>query len=356
MFLAPIERLPVELLQPIFIAAGYSIALIEASTYIAARLSSEYIYHSTCNYYLTDVRGTRAELSAVQTYIFASKWMTWSFFKSWIMRRYGSAGCLCGRTPKEGCFDAQWPPNFEDTSQMLFSRSHLPQLSIVKGRIPKKLLSGPWTRDKIEFLRFLLWITAMTVDWMNPETAQVAIDGRKQAMLDRNLEAVELFNHNRRLGRPADLEMVLFVVMHAGCDRSIVYDTLLAANMWYGRKTARCSAELHKWCKCRIANGDPKGRWLQKKLWESCILDHQGNAETHEHIGQHLDPTTEAYEGGPEDMFTTHKLHWNEVCSSFSSWRRQSLFGYMSQLGTLYLDCVNQRLFIAGRCKMQATS
>ncbi|CAN9474172.1 unnamed protein product [Alternaria alternata] len=313
MVLAPIERLPVELLQPIFIAAGHSIALIEASTYIAARLSSEYIYHSTCNYYLTDVRGTRAELSAVQTYIFASKWMTWSFFKSWIMRRYGLAGCLCGRTPKEGCFDAQWPPNFEDTSQMLFSRSHLPQISVVKGRIPKKLLSGPWTRDKIEFLRFLLWITAMTVDWMDPETAQVVIDGRKQAMLDRDLEAVELFNHNRRLGRPADLGTVLFAVMHAGCDRSIVYDTLLAANMWYGRKTARCSAELHKWCKSRIANGDPKGRWLQKKLWESCILDHRGDAETHEHIRQHLDPTTEAYEGGPEDMFTTHKLHWNEV-------------------------------------------
>ena len=79
MVLAPIERLPVELLQPIFIAAGYSIALIEASTYIAARLSSEYIYHSTCNYYLTDVRGTRAELSAVQTYIFAIVPLVYSF-------------------------------------------------------------------------------------------------------------------------------------------------------------------------------------------------------------------------------------------------------------------------------------
>ena len=184
----------------------------------------------------------------------------------------------------------------------------------------------------------------MTVDWMDPETAQVAIDGRKQAMLDRNLEAVELFNHNRRLGRPADLEMVLFAVMHAGCDRSIVYDTLLAANMWYGQKTARCSAELNKWCKYRIANGDPKGRWLQKKLWESCILDHRGDAETREHIRQYLDPTTEAYEGGPEDMFTTHKLHWNEVCSSFSS-----LVGYMLQLATLYVNRINQRHSITGR-------
>jgi hypothetical protein len=338
MVLAPIECLPVELLQPIFIASGHSIALIQASSYIAARLSSEYIYHSTCDYYLTKVRHKRAELSAVQTYIFASRWMTWSFFKSWILRRYGPTGCLCGRTPKKGCFDAQWPPNFEDTSQMIFSRSHLPQIAVVKGRIPKKLLSGPWSRDNIEFLRFLLWITAMTIDWMDPETAQVAIHSREQAMLDRNLEAVELFNHNRRLGRPADLETVRFAVFHAGCDRSIVYDTLLAANMWSGKKRARYSADLHEWCESRIADGDPKGRWLQKKLWESFVLSNQEAEQVRNHVPMDLNPSTESYDGGPEDMLTTHNLRWNEVRLFKFAEGGASLVTFRSRLSALLLN------------------
>ncbi|KAG9193956.1 hypothetical protein G6011_03991 [Alternaria panax] len=333
MVLAPIERLPVELLQPIFIAAGHSIALIQASSYIAARLSSEYVYHSTCDHYLTEVHGKRAELSAVQTYLFASRWMTWNFLKFWIMRRYSSTGCLCGQTPEEGCFDAQWPPNFEDASQMIFSRSHLPQIAVVKGRIPKKLLYGPWNQDKIEFLRFLLWITAMTVDWMNAETAQVAINGRKQAVMEQNLEAVELFNHNRRLGRHADLETVRFAVMHAGCDRSIVYDTLLAANLWYNKKNARYHAELHEWCHSRTAEGDPKGRWLQRKLRESCIMSSQEEAEAmFAPARRDLDPTTEAYDGGAEDMLIEHKLHWNEVCLLPFLWSGTSLVAWGSQL------------------------
>jgi hypothetical protein len=353
MVLAPIERLPVELLQPIFIAAGHEIALIQASTYIAARLSSEYIYHSTCDHYLTEVHGRRAELSAAQTSIFSSRWMTWDFFKSWILRRYGPTGCLCGRTPGNGgCFDAQWPPNFKDTSQMVFSRSHLPQLAVVKGRIPRKLLSGPWTEDKIKFLRFLLWITAMTVDWMDSETAQVAITGRKQAMLQRNFEAVELFNHNRRLGRPADLETVRFAVMQAGCDRSIVYDTLIAANLWYGKKRARYSPELHEWCDSRTADGDPKGRWLQKKLCESRILSSHEEAQAINDCSPLcLDPAAEAYEGGPEDTLTTHKLHWNEVrVLSFPAGGsglvgRSALMFYASQLAAL----VGSRWLVAQR-------
>jgi hypothetical protein len=316
MVLSSIECLPVELLQPIFIAAEHNIALIQASPYIAARLSSQYVYHSTCNYHLTEVRGKRAEQSAVQTFIFASRWMTWEFFKSWILRRFGPAGCLCGRTADEGCFDAQWPPNFKDASQMVFSRSHLPCLAFVKGRLPKKLLSGPLTQDKIEFLRFLLWITAMTVDWTDEETAHAAVTARRQAMLDRNLQAVELFNHNRRLGRPSDLETVRFAVTEAGCDRSIVYDTLLAANIWHGRKSPRYSPELHEWCDAQTAERDPKGSWLRKKLEESGVLKRQEQVEEFRNQGPlELDATTEAYDGGPEDTLTVNVLQWNKVCS-----------------------------------------
>ncbi|KAF1831420.1 hypothetical protein BDW02DRAFT_572031 [Decorospora gaudefroyi] len=317
MKLSPIERLPIELLQPIFLQAEHNIALLKASDYIAARLSSPYIYHSVCDYHLTSVHCKRAEQSAAQTYIFASKWMTWVFFQSWILKRFEPSQCLCDRT---ACFDPQWPPNFQDATNMVFSRSHLPRLAFVKGRLPKKLLRGPWTQDKVQFLRFLLWLTSMTVDWRDSEARQVAMEGRKQAMLEQNLEAVELFNHNRRLGKAADLDTVCFAVLEAGCNRSIVYDTLRAANMWNTRGPCRHSAELYAWCEVRRAEGDPKGAWLWKKLQESCVHDCKQNAETEKDRAcgyvakdQVLDPESGDYHGEGGDFLVVNELQWNKV-------------------------------------------
>ena len=319
---APIERLPLELLQQIYAKADYNHALLQSSPYIATRFSSEYIYNATCDYYLTEVHGERTKQSAAQTYIFACKWMTWDFFKSWCLRRFETPGCLCDRNPQQGCFDAQWPPNFNDATKMVFSRSHLPRLAFVKGRIPRKLLHGPWTQDKIEFLRFLLWTTSMSVDWHDPDMARTAIEGRRQAMVERNLEAVELFNHNRRLGKSADLDTVCFAVTQAGCDRSIVYDTLLALDTRSRYTDSQLSELLQKWCDDQAAAGNRKGSWLRRKLEECLLLSNQddtwGLERRLERIGwlprkACLDAETENYDGGPDDVLTTNKLEWNKV-------------------------------------------
>lgn len=322
MGIAPIENLPVEILQPIFFASGFNVALLRASDRIALQLSSEYVYNSTCDHYLTSVFGNRVQQSAVQTSIFASRWMTWAFFKSWIIRRFGPKGCLCDASPDEGCFDAQWPPDFEDTTTMVFSRSHLPRLAFVKGRIPKKLLQGPWTQDKIQFLRFILWITSMTVDWRDPETRQLAINGRRQAISERNLEAVELFNHNYRLGKAADLSTLRFAVLGAGCDRSIVYDILAAANMWGKRGFSWDCVELDQWCKDRNKEGDPKGQWLRTKLDEGLAIRNHGQIGEGERslstsaIDGKLDPMTGDYDGGIGDRLVVNNLQWNKVSRS----------------------------------------
>ncbi|CAO2652074.1 Nn.00g003570.m01.CDS01 [Neocucurbitaria sp. VM-36] len=319
MGIAPIESLPVELLQPIFFASGYNVTLLKASTRIGAQLSSEYVYSRTCNHHLTRVLDDRSEQSAAQTYIFASKWMTWAFFKSWITRRFGPKGCLCDLSPDDGCFDAQWPPDFEDATRMVFSRSHLPRLAFIKGRIPKKLLHGAWTQDKIQFLRFILWITSMTVDWSDPETRQIAIHGRYQAMSQRNLEAVELFNHNRRLGKVASLPILRFAVMEAGCDRSIVYDTLLTANMWGMRGSSWDCIELDEWCQIRIEEGDPKGQWLRTKLEELRAFSGHEKRNGEDTLvyrrvsGFETDAEAGNYDGGTEDRLVVHKLEWNKV-------------------------------------------
>jgi hypothetical protein len=324
---SPIELLPVELLQPIFFASDYNIALLQASPRISARLSSDYVYGPVCDHYLIDVLDNRDQQTQAQTYIVASKWMTWTYVKSWILRAFEAQGCLCGMTPNEGCFDAQWPPNFENATDMVFSRSHLPRLAFIKGRIPRKLLHGPWNSEKVQFLRFLLWITSMTVDWRDQEVRQKAIDGRHQAILERNLEAVELFNHNRRLGKVATLSTVRFAVIEGGCDRSIVYDTMFTAQMWGSGISWEC-AELDQWCEQRMKNGDPKGLWLKTKLQELRAPSRVGKIYQGEGLGYkrlpggELDQTAGDYDGGANDQLVVTENKWNQVSYSFSLFRR----------------------------------
>ncbi|KAL6711392.1 hypothetical protein ACN47E_004326 [Coniothyrium glycines] len=305
MELAAIEQLPVELLQSIFISADHNLALLKASPYIAARLSSEYVYKSTVDRYFSGIPNFLADAEA-QTYLFASKWMTWAYFKCWVLRAFEAHGCLCA---SKECFDPQWPPDFEDATTMVFSRSHLPKLSFIRCRLPIKLLHGPWTQDKVQYLRFLLWTTSMSVDWRSEAAALAALRGRRDAMTEQNLEAVELFNHNRRLGRGASLSTIQFAVMKAGCNRSIVYDTMLAANLWGGIRGS-CK-ELDDWACERTKAGDPKGQWVQTKLKE--LRDYN----CHDYQDGKLNSTSGDYDGGADDRLIVHKLEWNEVSDAF---------------------------------------
>jgi hypothetical protein len=296
---SPHERLPVELLQPIFAAADHNLALTQASHLMGARLSDDYVYNAICDKHLagTPPQLDLAERTAVQTFLFSRRWMTWSFFQRWILRTWGSQGCLCGR---KGCFDAQWPPHFADATRMVFSRSHLPRLAFVRARLPTKLLRGPWTTDKIEFLRFLLWLTGMTVDWRDDGVRRIALQGRREAVLEKSLEAVELFNHVRRLGRAPSLETIRFAVLEAGCERSIVYDTLLAAHAGGMRGDAWKCAVLDEWCAERIAAQDSRGKWLREKLE---VLRSGGD------MGGLKEETSD--DSGAE--LIVHDLNWNKV-------------------------------------------
>jgi predicted DNA-binding transcriptional regulator AlpA len=292
---SPLERLPVELLQSIFASADHNLALPQASALLGARLSDTYIYNTICAKHFPSgpKRLSRIERAAAQTFLFTRRWMTWSFFQAWILRTWGSKGCLCGR---ESCFDAQWPPHFADATTMVFSRSHLPRLAFMWARLPVKLLHGPWTREKIEFLRFLLWVTGMTVDWADDGVREVVQQGRREAMLERNLEAVELFNHVRRMGRAPSLDTIRFAVLEAGCDRSIVYDTLRTAHAGFMRSDAWKCAVLDEWCAERIAAQDSRGMWLRDRLE---VLRAGGDVSSlKEETGGEL---------------VVHSLNWNKV-------------------------------------------
>ncbi|KAJ4351448.1 uncharacterized protein N0V89_006790 [Didymosphaeria variabile] len=314
MSLSYIERLPTELIQPIFLASGPNLALPLTSHYIAAKLSHKSTYYAVCTQYLKKRLIHNPNVSLNQTRLFASKWMTWEYFKSFLFDAFEHIGCLCGKTAQEGCFDAQWPPNFEDATAMTFSRSHCPALTFVKCRLPVKLLHGPWTQDKIQFLRFLLWMTSMTVEWANPEVLNIVREGRRQAFLEKNLEAVQLFNHNRRLGRSPDLGSVRFAVIEADCVRSIVYDTMASARLSGSRGRDWDCAELDEWCEKRIEAGDPKGTWLKVKLQELRQVDifKSRDGDYERKIYGEMNAETGDYDDEGDEL-VINDLNWNKV-------------------------------------------
>lgn len=265
--LSPLELLPAEILQEIFLLSP-NLDLPLASPHIASKLSTPHCYHAVCNHFLTSNLNDRPRQTRLQSRIFALRWMTWSFFQSHVTKTYARAGCLCGES---GCAVPIWPPDFTNPLAMSANMGHLPQLSYIKCRIPAKLLHGPWTADKVQFLRFLVSTTSMTVDWADRSIRQLTLQGKKDAILSRNYDAVDLFNHNRRLGKPPTMEMVRFAVIEGGCDRTIVYDIMATARMW-GYRYWEDSA-LDEWVQKAVEEGNPKGPWLRLKLKELRMMN-----------------------------------------------------------------------------------
>ena len=108
----------------------------------------------------------------------------------------------------------------------------------------------------------------MTVDWADKGTRRLALEGKMEAMREGNLDAVQMFNHNRRLGKAPGLEQVRYAVIECGCDRSIVYDIMSSARTWGLRGPQWSCSILDSWCENSIEVGNPKAKWLKLKLNE----------------------------------------------------------------------------------------
>lgn len=166
----------------------------------------------------------------------------------------------------------------------------------------------------------------MTVDWADHESRKLTLEAKKEAVLTGNLEVVELFNHNRRLGRAPNLNMVRFAVFEGNCNRSIVYDTMAAARTWSLRGNGWNDEELDKWCEERIKNRDPKGDWLKVKLQELRATKRPVNESSNGGHGEdvmlgQMQPKTGDYDGVDGDKLVISPLKWNQVSiSNYRTW------------------------------------
>jgi hypothetical protein len=290
--LAPIELLPVEIIQDIFLRT-LNLNLPLASVTIASKLEDKHIYRLVCDHaFGYDVLPTipkPKQLSIYQNQLFAMRWMRWEFFDEYISQRVPSRACGCpilidcherGRTTIDcNCTipDCKLRRHGDDKS------TNLPR---IRCSLPQKLLRGPWTDDKIRFLNGLLRISNMSVDWADKNAVRVAVQGKREAIMDRNLDAVHIFSRTRRLGRAPNLELVKFAVLEAGCDRSIVLDLMIAAREWGHRRWN--DVELDAWVARQEANGESKGKWLGIKL-EELRSGKYPDAKTGDYVGDLLE-------------------------------------------------------------------
>jgi hypothetical protein len=297
--LAPIETLPTEITQDIFLRC-LNTNLPLASPYISAKLQDFHIYNLLCDYafgYTTSPIFVKPQRRIEnQTELFQRRWMTWPFFEQYLTKRVPPFPCGCPIyvecTELGGCKESQ---SGADTS----TRQHpdpSPRLLDIRGALPRKLTHGPWSSEKLSFLRCLLRISKMSIDWTDRDAIRTARQGKRDAIMERDLDAVHMFSRVRRLGKAPDLALVKYAVLEAGCDRSIVLNLMTAAKEWGHRQWQ--DLELDAWIAREEAKGNPKAKWLKIKLDEL-------------RFGRMPDPTTGDYRG---DILEVRKAPFRVSC------------------------------------------
>lgn len=269
-YLSPIERLPTEVIQEIFRwSRNFNLAL--SSPYIAFKLSNQSMYNVACDYAF-DITSFRrpAQQSASQQELFSRRWMTWDFFKQYLCRDTYPNACPCWLTLLGYQCDGSWCRTGATLPSSLSCRAgparNLTGIKNINCPLPTKLTRGPFTPDKIRLLAFLLKATNMSIDRADKEAIRIATRGRREAIRDRNYDAVWLFGRSRRLGNAVTLDLIKFAVIDCDCDRTIVFDLMVAAK---GSRWSRWNdLELDAWVARKEAAGNPKGKWLKKKLEE----------------------------------------------------------------------------------------
>ena len=269
---APLEELPLELVQNIFFLADMDPNLPRASTILSRSLSERFVL---CKYseraFQLQTSASRWELNRLrmmdkqkQEALFAMRWMTWDFFSGYLSWRE--------HRPSKDPLSVIEPSVFQFGSvvgaQLLADgEGRRPAwLPCIVCSIPQKLLKGPFTDDKLQFLRCLLSTSAASVDWADYHSVQLSAMAKRQAILDRNLDAVHLFSRVRRLAKAPNLGLVKLAVLEGGCERSIVLELMTTARAWGHRRWE--DVELDAWIARERAKGNPKARWLGLKLFE----------------------------------------------------------------------------------------
>ncbi|RMZ15941.1 hypothetical protein D0860_01328 [Hortaea werneckii] len=265
--LAFVEELPTEILQTIFYFSG-NLNLALASTSLQSQLSSKHVYLAHTTRLLQPLLGNKdAKVEedtdiATACRLLSCRFFTWDFFKSWLAQRSFSDADTHASEQVRSAEDylALWQAQ-QPSSKLL---------------PPLKILHGPWTRDKVDFLT-LMAVTEPDLPSLSPIHGEAVYLGLTQAVAERSFDAVaQLLRFKPNL----DTEILRKAVIDNVFDRDVV---LKLADYAVQRQQESMSSQadisvnempavdfldpaLWAWAERTRKNGDDNGEWLSELL------------------------------------------------------------------------------------------
>ncbi|KAH9845810.1 hypothetical protein Tdes44962_MAKER00020 [Teratosphaeria destructans] len=257
-----IEQLPVEIVQDIFVKSSNTNLPLTCKS-LMGQLSSRHLYMMLTSSVMEPFKSGNAKPQDVQ--ILAARrllncnFMTWDFWTAWLDDKFQSAE----------------PHESKNHTETAITAAHYVsltarELSQLPGLPPTKLLSGPWTPDKLNFLRAT---SRPGFDLVNQSSTdcELAQEGLQQAVAEGSLEAANLMFRN--LGLRPTTDLLCKAVTEYGCNKAVV-ELLLDQG---GQELDLLEPALWSWAETSDRRGDDKGIWLIKQLKQRTQADHESD-------------------------------------------------------------------------------
>lgn len=263
--LSALEHLPTEILHAIFeLSANPDLPL--TSRYLASQLESSHHLHLELTRrvlypVLDEKESSQAELQHALR-LMNSRFFTYQFFMEWLrlefnLRNLHQEWQDCVARADQSELDQEvW---VACTWEKLRPNPNLPP--------PPKLLRGPFTEEKVRFLRYVSYTlskdTAATAAGLDPVYLETAKEGLHQAVLENANEAVSAF---WSFGLKPDTELLRKAVIDAGCDKDVVR-SLVDRSGIQPPCIDYLDPALWAWAERARKGGDEeKGTWLMELL------------------------------------------------------------------------------------------
>ena len=199
-------------------------------------------------------KATTRELASA-TRLLNCRFATWEFFHTWLRNQ---------DAPRGGCEIGSERLNCPELWAALHPSSGF--------RAPSKLLHGPFTFDKVQYLRTLTAFTATIEE--DAIYAEFAYEGLCEAICERHIDAISVF---LAMGLKCNTELLRHAVVGCGCHQGIVR-LLLSCPKPLGESRTFDSEKLNlldpvlwAWADKMRAKGDPIGQWLMDRLQDTLL-------------------------------------------------------------------------------------
>lgn len=158
-----------------------------------------------------------------------------------------------------------------DAERAAIRMSHNPVAYVLGPRrgceIPTRLLHGPWTTSKMDFLEFLKYIR-VTIDPEHSNNHEVAMESLKDAIVQGDLSVASLLTRWYGDGRdnyflPVSEEHVRLAIFEGGCNKEMIN---LLELRGYPENINWNRDDFVEWAIEHKARGDERGSWLLETL------------------------------------------------------------------------------------------